>query len=198
MYLPIAVVIAYSFNDTKLFHWAGFTFSWYGKLFHNQTLSTRFFNSLELALISSASAAVLGTLGAVGLSGRHFRARGALENLSMIPIMVPEIILGMAYLSFFTFVRLPAGMLTLVLAHTTFCVPYIFINVKARLSALDPSIGEAARDLGASAQRAFFRHHAAADRARDPVGRAACLRHEHGRRGHQLLCHGRADKHASA
>ena len=150
LYLPIAVVIAYSFNDTKLFHWAGFTFSWYGKLFHNQTLINAFFNSLELALISSASA------GAVGLSGRHFRARGALENLSMIPIMVPEIILGMAYLSFFTFVRLPAGMLTLVLAHTTFCVPYIFINVKARLSALDPSIGEAARDLGASAQRAFF------------------------------------------
>ena len=156
LYLPIAVVIAYSFNDTKLFHWAGFTFSWYGKLFHNQTLINAFFNSLELALISSASAAALGTLGAVGLSGRHFKARGALENLSMIPIMVPEIILGMAYLSFFTFVRLPAGMLTLVLAHTTFCVPYIFINVKARLSALDPSIGEAARDLGASAQRAFF------------------------------------------
>ncbi len=100
LYLPIAVVIAYSFNDTKLFHWAGFTFSWYGKLFHNQTLINAFFNSLELALISSASAAVLGTLGAVGLSGRHFRARGALENLSMIPIMVPEIILGMAYLSF--------------------------------------------------------------------------------------------------
>ena len=156
LYLPIAVVIAYSFNDTKLFHWAGFTFSWYGKLFRNQTLINAFFNSLELALISSASAAALGTLGAVGLSGRHFKARGALENLSMIPIMVPEIILGMAYLSFFTFVRLPAGMLTLVLAHTTFCVPYIFINVKARLSALDPSIGEAARDLGASAQRAFF------------------------------------------
>ena len=77
LYLPIAVVIAYSFNDTKLFHWAGFTFSWYGKLFHNQTLINAFFNSLELALISSASAAVLGTLGAVGLSGRHFRARGA-------------------------------------------------------------------------------------------------------------------------
>lgn len=70
--------------------------------------------------------------------------------------MVPEIILGMAYLAFFSFLRLPFGMLTLVLAHTTFCVPYIFINVKARLAGLDPAIGEAARDLGASAPRAFF------------------------------------------
>ena len=156
MYLPILVVVVYSFNDTKLFSWEGFTFSWYQKLLHNRNIITAFFNSLELAALSSLSASVLGTVGAVGIAGRHFRGRGALENLSLIPIMVPEIILGMAYLAFFSFLRLPFGMLTLVLAHTTFCVPYIFINVKARLAGLDPAIGEAARDLGASAPRAFF------------------------------------------
>lgn len=138
MYLPILVVVVYSFNDTKLFSWEGFTFSWYQKLLHNRNIITAFFNSLELAALSSLSASVLGTVGAVGIAGRHFRGRGALENFSLIPIMVPEIILGMAYLAFFSFLRLPFGMLTLVLAHTTFCVPYIFINVKARLAGSTP------------------------------------------------------------
>lgn len=156
LYLPIAVVVIYSFNDTKMFHWAGFTFSWYGKLFQNQKLVSSFFTSISLALMSSLCAAVLGTAGAVGLAGRHFRGRGAIENLSLIPIMIPEIILGMAYLAFFSFMKLPFGMLTLVLAHSTFCVPYIFINVKARLAGLDPAISEAARDLGAGGGRVFF------------------------------------------
>lgn len=197
MYLPILVVVVYSFNDTKLFSWEGFTFSWYQKLLHNRNIITAFFNSLELAALSSLSASVLGTVGAVGIAGRHFRGRGALENLSLIPIMVPEIILGMAYLAFFSFLRLPFGMLTLVLAHTTFCVPYIFINVKARLAGLDPAIGEAARDLGASAPRAFFDITLPLIGALHPVGRAARLCHEHGRRGHQLFCHRRADEHPS-
>lgn len=156
LYLPIAVVIVYSFNSTKLFHWEGFTLSWYGKLFQNRQIISSFFTSLQLALVSSLSAAVLGTLGAVGLSRAKFAGRGSLENLSLIPIMIPEIILGMAYLAFFSLLRLPMGMLTLTLAHTTFCVPYIYINVKARLAALDPSIAEAARDLGASGVRVFF------------------------------------------
>ena len=156
MYLPMAVVILYSFNDTKLFHWAGFTFSWYGKLLHNQKILSAFANSLELALLSSVSAAVLGTLGGVGLTRRHFWGRGAMENLSLIPIMVPEIILGMAYLAFFSFLGLPFGMVTLTLAHTTFCVPYVYINVKARLAGLDPALMEAARDLGATGARAFW------------------------------------------
>lgn len=156
LYLPIAVVVAYSFNDTKLFHWAGFTFDWYSRLMRNRSIIDAFFNSLKLAALSSLSAAVLGTVGAVGVSRRHFRGRASLENLSLIPIMVPEIILGMAYLAFFSFLRLPMGMLTLTLAHTTFCVPYIFVNVKARLTGLDPSITEAARDLGAGGFRVFF------------------------------------------
>lgn len=156
MYLPILVVVIYSFNDTKLFHWAGFTLSWYDKLFHNRSIIAAFFSSLKLAVMSSVFAAVLGTLGAAGLAGRHFRGRGTAETLSMIPIMVPEIILGMAYLAFFSFVKLPFGMTTLVLAHTTFCVPYIYINVKTRLAALDPAIAEAARDLGAGGARVFF------------------------------------------
>lgn len=156
MYLPIFVVVAYSFNDTKLFHWVGFTFSWYEKLFHNRTIINAFFNSLKLGVMSSLLAAVLGTMGAVGMAGRKFFGKGALQGLSTVPIMIPEIILGMAYLSFFSLLKIPFGMLTLVAAHTTFCVPYIFINVKASLQSLDPALGEAALDLGASRKRVFF------------------------------------------
>jgi spermidine/putrescine transport system permease protein len=156
MYLPIVVVVVYSFNDSKLFQWEGFTLGWYEKLLQNRAIGEAFWNSLKLAVLSSLSAAVLGTLGAVGISGRHFRTRGLIENVSMLPIMIPEIILGMAYLAFFSFMQVPFGMLTLVIAHTTFCVPYIFINVKARLAGMDPSIGEAALDLGASRRRMFL------------------------------------------
>ena len=156
MYLPIAVVVVYSFNDTKLFHWEGFTLDWYVQLFGDRTIQRALWNSLVLAALSTLTAVVIGTLGAFGMSRRHFRTRALLENVSTIPIMVPEIILGMAYLAFFALLDLPFGMLTMVLAHSAFCIPYIFINVKARLAGLDPAIGEAARDLGAGPVRAFF------------------------------------------
>ncbi|MCI9273587.1 MAG: ABC transporter permease [Clostridiales bacterium] len=155
-YLPILVVVVFSFNDSKLFQWSGFTFSWYEKLMRNQTIWQSFATSLQLALLSCGASAVLGALGAVGMAGRQFKTKGLLENVSLIPIMVPEIILGMAYLTVFTLFRIPFGMVTMVIAHTTFCVPYIFINVKARLTGLDPSIGEAALDLGASSRRMFL------------------------------------------
>lgn len=155
-YLPILVVVIFSFNDSKLFQWSGFTFSWYEKLMQNGTIWQSFAISLQLALLSCAASAVLGTLGAVGMAGRQFKTKGLLENVALVPIMVPEIILGMAYLTVFTLFQIPFGMVTMVIAHTTFCVPYIFINVKARLTGLDPSIGEAALDLGASPRRMFL------------------------------------------
>lgn len=156
LYIPILVVMAYSFNDSKLFQWEGFTLQWYAKLFSNKTIQIAFWNSLKLAVLSSFSAAVLGTMGAVGMSRRHFRTKAVLENISLIPIMVPEIILGIAYMAFFSLLKIPFGMVTLVISHTAFCVPYIFINVKASLASLDPAIGEAALDLGAGPVQMFF------------------------------------------
>ena len=156
MYLPILVVVIYSFNDTKLFQWEGFTLDWYRKLMTNRVIGQAFWNSVKLAVLSSGAAAVLGTVGAIGMSQSHFKAKGLLENVSIIPIMIPEIILGMAYLAFFTYLQIPFGMVTLVIAHTAFCIPYIYLNVKARLAGLDPSIGEAALDLGASRTRMFW------------------------------------------
>jgi spermidine/putrescine transport system permease protein len=119
-------------------------------------------NSLVLATLSSFSAAALGTLGATGMARNRSSASSigktgkTIEYLSILPIMTPEIILGMTFLAFFTFLSLPAGMLTLVIAHTAFCVPYVYLLVKARLAGLDKSYLEAARIMGATGARAFY------------------------------------------
>ncbi len=156
MYLPVAVVVIYSFNTSKYGIWTGFSLDWYKKLFENRALLTSLGNSLAVAAMSVFSAAVIGTLGALGMARSQFRAKGLLENVTLMPMMIPEIILGMAYLSTFTFVGLKFGMGTLVLAHTTFCVPYVLLNVQSRLAGREPALVEAARDLGASPLRAFW------------------------------------------
>ena len=155
-YLPIIVVVVYSFNASKYSNWAGFSLQWYEKLFRNSQILRSLNNSLILAFSSCGLSILIGTAGAVGMARSRFRTQGLLENVSMIPMMMPEIILGMAYLAFFSIIRIPFGMLTLIIAHTTFCIPYIFINVQSRLVGLDPAYVEAARDLGVSPTRAFY------------------------------------------
>lgn len=155
-YLPIIVVVVYSFNASKYSNWAGFSLQWYEKLFRNSQILRSLNNSLILAFSSCGLSILIGTAGAVGMARSRFRTQGLLENVSMIPMMMPEIILGMAYLAFFSIISIPFGMLTLIIAHTTFCIPYIFINVQSRLVGLDPAYVEAARDLGASPTRAFY------------------------------------------
>lgn len=155
-YLPIIVMVVYSFNASKYSNWAGFSLQWYEKLFRNSQILRSLNNSLILAFSSCGLSILIGTAGAVGMARSRFRTQGLLENVSMIPMMMPEIILGMAYLAFFSIIRIPFGILTLIIAHTTFCIPYIFINVQSRLVGLDPAYVEAARDLGASPTRAFY------------------------------------------
>lgn len=156
-YLPIAVVVLFSFNDSKLsVAWKGFSLRWYESLFRDAALMEALRNSLLLGLVSCAFAAVIGTLGAIGMARVHYRSKGMMEYLSTMPIMLPEIILGMVFMAFFSLLRLPFGWLTLIIAHTSFCIPYVYLMVKARLVGIDKSIEEAARDLGASPVRAFF------------------------------------------
>jgi spermidine/putrescine transport system permease protein len=157
MYLPIAVVIVFSFNESKLeVALTGFSLQWYEKLFHNRGMMEALVNSLILGVSSCFLSAVIGTLGAVGLSRIHWKTKGALEYISILPLMIPEIILGMVLMAFFYMLNLPFGMLTLLIGHTVFCVPYILMEVKARLVGMDPALEEAARDLGASSFRAFW------------------------------------------
>lgn len=157
MYLPIGVVIVFSFNESKLpVKFTGFSLKWYQELFHDSAMLEALGNSLILGILSCLAAAVIGTLGAVGLSKIHWKTKGLLEYVSILPLMIPEIILGMILMAFFYMLNLPFGMLTLLIGHTVFCVPYILTEVKARLAGMDPSLEEAARDLGASPLRAFW------------------------------------------
>lgn len=157
LYLPIVMVVAYSFNQSDNgVLWTGFTTEWYKKLFESRIILESFRNSLIVALWSCLIAAVVGTLGAVGLARSHFRGQGMLESAASLPIMLPEIVLGMAFMTFFSLIKLPYGMGTLVLAHATFCIPYVLIIVRSRLVGLSPSYEEAARDLGASPMKAFL------------------------------------------
>lgn len=156
LYLPIFFVILYSFNESRTTAvWGGFSLKWYEELFRDRDLLDALVNSLILGVLSCVAAAVIGTLGAVGMARSHLKTKGIVEYVARLPIMIPEIILGMVLMAFFSLMDLPFGMVTLVIAHTAFCVPYILMTVKARLVGMDPSLEEAARDLGASSGRAF-------------------------------------------
>lgn len=155
-YIPIIMTVIYSFNASKLTSvWEGFSLKWYAELFRDRDLKEALVNSLILAVLSCSCAVLIGTTGALGMY-RAKRKHEVIAYVSMLPIMIPEIILGMVFLSVFSLMGLPFGMLTLVIAHTTFCVPYVYSMVKARLVGMDKSLEEAALDLGASPVRVFF------------------------------------------
>lgn len=156
-YVPIFFVVLFSFNSSRLtVNFEGFTWHWYERLLTDYDLIEALKNSLVLGVLSCIVSAVIGTIGAIGMARIHHRGKAGIEYLSMMPLMIPEIILGMVFLAFFSILGLPFGMTTLVLGHTAFCVPYIFMMVKSRLVGIDRSLEEAARDLGASQRRAFF------------------------------------------
>ena len=159
LFLPISVVIANSFNATTskpYLSWKGFTFNWYVKLFENNALLTSFGNTLIIAVVSTVLATAIGTLGAVGMYRYKFKGKGIIDGLLYIPVVIPEIVLGISLLTIFSAVNVPRGMLTLILAHVSFCVPFVVFNVRARLSGYDSSIEEASMDLGANRIRTFF------------------------------------------
>ena len=157
IYLPIALVILYSFNESKISSvWGGFSLKWYRTLFADKAMFQALGNSLILGLSASLAAGVVGTLGAVGFDRVRPRSRRLIEYLTSLPLRTPEIILGMVFMAFFGMLGIPFGMGTLILSHTTFCIPYVFMLVQARLVGMDRSLAEAARDLGAGERQVFF------------------------------------------
>ena len=157
IYLPIALVILYSFNESKISSvWGGFSLKWYRTLFADKAMFQALGNSLILGLSASLAAGVVGTLGAVGFDRVRPRSRRLIEYLTSLPLMTPEIILGMVFMAFFGMLGIPFGMGTLILSHTTFCIHYVFMLVQARLVGMDRSLAEAARDLGAGERQVFF------------------------------------------
>ena len=159
LFLPIFVVVANSFNATTskpYLSWKGFTYDWYIKLWSNSSLLESFANTMIIALTSTLLSTIIGTLGAVGIYRYKFKGKGVINGLLYIPVVIPEIVIGIALLTIFSNTGVPRGMLTLILSHVSFCVPYVIFNVRARLSGYDSSIEEASMDLGANRIRTFF------------------------------------------
>ncbi len=159
LFLPIIVIVVNSFNATRskpYMTWKGFTFDWYIKLFENDALLSSFGNTMIIAVVSTLLATIIGTLGAIGMYRYKFKGKGVINGLLYIPVVIPEIVLGISLLTIFSRSGIPRGMLTLILAHVSFSVPFVVFNVRARLSGYDKSVEEASMDLGANRLRTFF------------------------------------------
>ena len=158
LFLPIFILVAFSFNESKLnVIFTGFTFDWYARLFANPDLLEAFRNTLIIAALSTAISTVLGVLGAVGLKKFKFRGKAVVDKLIYIPIVIPEIVLGISLLSVFTLARLELSFWTVLLAHISFSVPFVITSVRSTLYALPKNVEEAAEDLGANRWQTFFK-----------------------------------------
>lgn len=163
LYAPLIALMAFSFNDSKRnIVWRGFTFDYYKKLFNNDDLMLAFANSLTIAFITTIISVVLGALAAVMLWRFRFRFKGAIEGALALPIVVPEICMGVAMLVFFSRVMpwpndlpWPFSLGAIIIAHVSFCFPFVTMVVRARLESFNKEQEEAARDLGASDWQAF-------------------------------------------
>jgi len=151
LFLPLAVLLLYSFNASRSGTFTGFSLVWYERLFFQSSDLWSAFGKSALIAISSASAAtLLGTLAAVGTSRYKFLGRGYVSAMSFIPMILPEIVMGVSLLIFFADMGFKLGMITIFIAHTTFNIPFVYLLVSARLEEFDTSVIEAARDLGAN------------------------------------------------
>jgi spermidine/putrescine transport system permease protein len=151
LYLPVLSVVLYSFNASRsTAQWTGWTLDWYRQLFSDRAIVEAFRVSIVVALLTALLSAVLGTFAAVISLWVTSRMKTAIQGMMILPLIVPEVALGVSLLFFFNAMRLPFGVLTLVLSHSLFCVPYVYIMVRLRLQEIDRSILESALDLGAS------------------------------------------------
>ncbi|NDC80512.1 MAG: ABC transporter permease [Verrucomicrobia bacterium] len=158
LYLPIVLLVLFSFNQSKSgFHWEGFTLQWYEALFRNQILLRAFTNSLLIGTVSTLLATALGTLGAWMLYRYRFPIHRTMEALIFVPMIMPEILMGVSLLVLFVNLSLPLSYLTVIIAHVTFTFPFVLVGMQARLQGMDPSLEEAAMDLGATPRQAFFK-----------------------------------------
>lgn len=154
LYLPLAIVVVYSFNDSRLnAEWVGFTLHWYDVLIHDEEMLLAAGNSLFIAFVSAIVATLLGTMAGMAIHRYNLKL---LNFMAITPVAMPEILLGVSLLLFFIQVlNLTLGMLSIVLAHITFCIGFVAVIVRARLAGMDDSLFEAARDLGASPWETF-------------------------------------------
>ena len=157
LFLPLLVLVFSSFNDSTSMRWSGFSMRWYQRLITERELWRSVQNSIIVALTSAFSATVIGTLGAIGINWYRFRMRGYIQTISFLPMILPEIIVGVSLSIFFSSLGIPLGLFSIYIAHTSFNIPFVFLMVTARLHEFDFSIIEAAHDLGATERQVLFK-----------------------------------------
>ena len=160
LYAPIAIMILFSFNNQRsLAKFTGFSLQWYVELFNNTKALNALYTTIYVALLSTAVATVIGTLAAIGIHKMRPLARSAVLNVSNIPILTPDIVTGISMMLLFVFgarlLNIKMGVMTMILAHITFNIPYMILSVMPRLRQMNHSVYEAALDLGASPAKAY-------------------------------------------
>ena len=151
LFAPIVVMVVFSFNASKVgYTWGGFSLNWYHELFSNEAMIQAAINSVLLAVVAATVTTVIGGLTAMSFRRYDFKGKSVLQSLLFVLMMSPEIVLAISLLALFLMIGIELGFVTLLLAHITFCLPFVVITVSARLASLDNSLLEAARDLGAS------------------------------------------------
>ena len=158
MYAPIATLIVLSFNASRTrAKWGGFTTKWYVELFSNRDIMQALYNTLLIALLSAVIATLIGTIAALSIQGMKKKNRAVLMGITNIPMLNAEIVTGISLMLLFLTFRAKFGFTTILLSHITFNIPYVILSVMPRLKQLNPSVYEAALDLGASPWKAFFK-----------------------------------------
>lgn len=158
LYIPIIVLIVFSFNDSKLGTvWTGFTFDWYTKLFSNSHIHAALLNSLFVAMITTILSTIFGTLAALALYRYTFVGKRSIDFLFLIPVIIPDIVIAVALLAIYGLLNINLGLLTVIPGHVVWGISFVMLVVLARLSGLDRSLEEAAKDLGANEWQTFWR-----------------------------------------
>ena len=157
LFLPIFVLIVFSFNTSRLnIVFEGFTLKWYYELFNNPRLLESLWNTLIVAVISTVVSTIIGTISSYALKKFDFPFKKFINELLYIPVVIPEIVLGISLLCIYSLMKIELGMFTLILSHIAFSIPFVIINVNSVLDTMNSNLEEAASDLGASKVKAFF------------------------------------------
>lgn len=151
LYAPIFALVVFSFNDSKsMARWGGFTFKWYERLIHNESIMSALYYTLIVALLSSIIATMIGTISAIGIHKMRPKGRKLMLNINYLPVLNPDIVTAVALMSLFAFINIEFGFTTMLLSHIMFNIPYVILSVLPKIKSLPQNIEEAAMDLGAT------------------------------------------------
>ncbi len=158
LYAPIVTLMVLSFNASRTrAKWGGFTFKWYVELFDNRAILEALYNTLLIAFLSAIIATLIGTIACIAINGMKRRSRAVMMGITNIPMLNAEIVTGISLMLLFLSLGIRFGFGTILLSHITFNIPYVILSIMPRMKQLNPSVYEAALDLGASRVNAFFR-----------------------------------------